>query len=600
MPCFKREKSLTHTTRRTKSNDRDPLAPKPVHPQALRFHGLFGMSYVRQHVMVDDRWTPGSLTEEYSGMADLLARRAVFKRHETKANRQRYFLESKRLKIQCRDGRVKLQNIRVGDCTHKIRNLLDRHKDMQRLYQRMPIDQVVDNINQRTFVMRKERDRLECRLGQLKKEYKQILLNRAVLENRIKYQNEYVIDEEVKSRDFIKKIENSNVRLKAVKAINSTYLKMIQVLRHDAIFYEPILRSLNGDMEDQANFIKHILYLGMPAIAKFRELNQEYRQLEDKSRKNLQEKLQMMASFKSIRPASPLALTTHAKPKVEIPPSANSKRYVRETRSMVVLKLVLKSVEKTIEEIKFVTLCSQAREIYPRMKCQVDNNDKLHRIIECDMLAHEMLETKMKCANVLKGVLMNNLSEEEINRMELLKDLRKTYAEELVKEQETLEYLKNRGDAFVMLRVSVWNMIEILRHVDRQPKLLRTQYPNSYLKLPLLKFEMLNVRSAAPEIYEENIDVVMHVLKRKLYKLMKGYLVEMKPALIARNREEYHADFLASHNMYEQVSENAQQMEAIDDDDLLVENKTLANVPCRKQIKMQSAKFLEELAKRDE
>lgn len=38
------------------------------------------------------------------------------------------------------------------------------------------------------------------------------------------------------------------------------------------------------------------------------------------------------------------------------------------------------------------------------------------------------------------------------SRMELLKDLRKTYAEELEKEQETLEYLKNRGDAFVMLR----------------------------------------------------------------------------------------------------------------------------------------------------
>lgn len=191
-------------------------------------------------------------------------------------------------------------------------------------------------------------------------------LNRAVLENRIKYQNEYVIDEEIKSREFIKKIENSNVRLKAVKTINSTYLKMIQVLRHDAIFYEPILRSLNGDMEDQANFIKHILYLGMPAIAKFKELNQEYRQLEDKSRKNLQEKLKMMAAFKNVRPITPLALTAHGKLKVEIPPSANSKRYVRETRSMLVLKLVLKSVEKTIEEVKFVTLCSQAREIYPR------------------------------------------------------------------------------------------------------------------------------------------------------------------------------------------------------------------------------------------
>jgi len=48
------------------------------------------------------------------------------------------------------------------------------------------------------------------------------------------------------------------------------------------------------------------------------------------------------------------------------------------------------------------------------MKSQVDNNDKLHRMIVNDMLAHEMLETKMKCASVLKGVLVNNLSEEEI------------------------------------------------------------------------------------------------------------------------------------------------------------------------------------------
>lgn len=92
----------------------------------------------------------------------------------------------------------------------------------------------------------------------------------------------------------------------------------------------------------------------------------------------------------------------------------------------------------------------------------------------------------------------------------------------------------------------------------------------------------------------------MHVLKRKLYKLMKGYLMEMKPALIARNREEYHADFLASLSIYEQVHDNGEQIEPLEDDDLIVDNKTLANVPCRKHIKMQSAKFLEQLAKRDE
>ncbi|XP_017849564.1 uncharacterized protein LOC108604547 isoform X5 [Drosophila busckii] len=347
MPCVLREKSLSYSLKRDKNNDRDALAPRPVHPRPLRFHGLFGMSYVRQHVMVDDRWTPNSLTEQFSGMSDLLNRRAIFKHHETKANRQRFFKESKRLKQQCRDGRAKLHNILAGDNSHKIRNFLINHKDMQRLYQKMPMYMVVDNINQRTFVMRKERDRLEFRLDQLKKQYRELLLNRALLENRIKYQNEFVLEGELKSRIFIKKIENSSVRLKAIKTINNTYKKMMQVLLHDEIFYEPILRSLSGDMEDQSNFIKHILYLGTPAIAKFKELSEEYRQLEDKTRKNLHAKLQMLASFK--KPMSLIAAAP-AKAKEEISATADPKRYVRETQSMLMLKLELKSIESTMRE----------------------------------------------------------------------------------------------------------------------------------------------------------------------------------------------------------------------------------------------------------
>ncbi|KAH8359707.1 hypothetical protein KR093_008424, partial [Drosophila rubida] len=592
MPCFMREKSLSYRPRRDKTKDRDVMAPKPVHPRALRFHGLFGMSYVRQHVMVDERWTPNSLTEQFGGMTDLLNRRVIYKKYETKTNRQRYVRESKRLKTQCRDGRAKLQNILSGDNTHKIRNFLIKHRDMQRLYQRMPIHQVVDNINQRTFVLRKERDRLEFRLDQRKHEYRELLLDRAVLENRIKYRNEFVLEEELKSRVFIKKIENSNVRLKAIKTINNTYKKIIQVLLHDEIFYEPILRSLNGDMEDQSNFIKHILYLGIPAIAKFKELNVEFRQIEDKSRKNLQAKLQMLTSLQKVP-------TTQVRNKEEISKTADPKRYVRETRSMMILKLVLKSIESTIKEVKFVTLCSQAKEIYPRMKSQVDNNVKLHRLIENDMLGHEMLETKMKCANVLKGVLVNNLSEEEINRLERIKDLKKTLLNEEEQQAAIMEHIKNRGDAYVLLRINIWNLIEILRHVDRPPRSLRSHYPNSYLKLPLLKFEMLTMRAAAPEVYEENIDNVMHLLKRKVYKLMKGYLVEMKPAMIKRNKEEYHIDFLASRYYYEATEDDDQQAVS-QEQDLLQENKTMAHIPNRKQIKAASAKCLEDMAKRDE
>lgn len=61
-----------HPSRRPKQSFRDEMAPKPVHPRALRFHGLFGEKLVRQHFIVDDRWTPDSLCRQFSGMADLL------------------------------------------------------------------------------------------------------------------------------------------------------------------------------------------------------------------------------------------------------------------------------------------------------------------------------------------------------------------------------------------------------------------------------------------------------------------------------------------------------------------------------------------------
>jgi len=74
MPCFMREKSLSFRPRRDKVNDRDAMAPKPVRPRAIRYHGLFGMSIASQHLIVDEKWTPDSLVEQYSGFTDLLSK----------------------------------------------------------------------------------------------------------------------------------------------------------------------------------------------------------------------------------------------------------------------------------------------------------------------------------------------------------------------------------------------------------------------------------------------------------------------------------------------------------------------------------------------
>ncbi|XP_064550290.1 uncharacterized protein LOC135436578 [Drosophila montana] len=584
MPCFKRERSLSLGPRRAKRGNGKDVVIKPVRPRSVKFHGLLGMGFVSQHLFVDNNWTPDSLNEQFTLMRDLLTRRRIYNLHEKEANRRLLRKESKRLKTQCTDGRIKLQNISTGNNAHEIRNMLINRTDMQRLYQKMPIDQVLENINQRTFVMRKERDRLSNRLDQLKRKYNQLLIDRAEVENRIRYENEFVLEEELVSRVLLKKIENSSVRLRAIRTINTTYKKMVQVLSQDEIFYEPVLHSLDDDIEDQSNMIKYILFLGMPAINKFNVLNREYKLLDEKSRKNLQAKLKILASMQK-----PAAVVGPPKDKEKPVTSEDpNDRYVRETRSMASLRAQSSLIEDTIKNLKYITTCSQAREIFPRVKGELQNNKSLAREIANDLQAHHMLRSKMKYTTVLEQVLVNNLSEEEINRLERIRELKKILKEDEDFEQSLVDYINNCANIYVMLRVSIWNLIAILQNVDRNPRHFNFRYPNSYLKLPLLKFELLDMHVMPPGFYEEDIDKLMHVLKRKVYKLVKAYTVQMESETpICRNK--YHQAFLATCKTYSSVNGEDEHMAVVGLDD----DKANATIPSRKQIKAFSAKVVE-------
>lgn len=52
--------------------------------------------------------------------------------------------------------------------------------------------------------------------------------------------------------------------------------------------------------------------------------------------------------------------------------------------------------------------------------------------------------------------------------------------------------------------------MDVVDHFDHQAKASRSVYPNSYLKLPLLRFEMLNMIAAPPGLYEEDRESTDH------------------------------------------------------------------------------------------
>nr|AAX33651.1 Dbuz\CG14609e-PA [Drosophila buzzatii] len=583
MPCGVRNKN--QLTRQKRLNGIP--AAKPVRPRDPNAHGLLSYGNVSQHLVIDDTWTPSSIVEQYTHLNSLLVVRNIYNKFEKEANKKRIRDKAADLKEECRDGRIKLKKISVGNNAHEIRNILNNHRSMQRLYQKLPIDQVADNIDQSTFVLRKERDRLRSRLEQLKRKLFQLQVDRSDIENRIKYENEFVLEEEIKSRILQKKLDSSTVRFRAIKSINITYKKMVQVLTDDEIFYEPILSSLDNDILDQSKMIKFIIDLGLPVIDRFKQLKTEFHRLEERSQADFQSKIKLIGDLER----RPTFVPLQPKDMRKTIYRSDHEHYLRETRSMMELKQESVNIEKVIKELKFHTLCAQAHDIYPSARSQARKNQKLRRQIEYEHMNREIMEEKQYSAGLLRSVLVHNLNEEEIKRLTYIETLRNQLKKERDIQKDALEYIQNRAKAFIMIRVCLWNLVEILRYIDRSPYSSRRRYRTSYLRLPLLKFEMYTMFSMAPPIFEEDIDNIMHLVKRKIYKLVKAYEnVPLRDLNTKKFVDEYHKRYVESFQFF------ADSQRSIDESRMSFDHdKVDLSILSRRQIKAMSSKLIEEI-----
>lgn len=92
------------------------------------------------------------------------------------AERKKEYEKLTNLRKDIKDGRAKLKIGLYGD-VQRTKNVLQNHKDLQRLYQNMPASVIVENMDQRTFVKRKELDRLVCKKKQLTEKYEEIIVS---------------------------------------------------------------------------------------------------------------------------------------------------------------------------------------------------------------------------------------------------------------------------------------------------------------------------------------------------------------------------------------------------------------------------------------
>uniref|UniRef100_A0A1A9WFM0 Uncharacterized protein n=1 Tax=Glossina brevipalpis TaxID=37001 RepID=A0A1A9WFM0_9MUSC len=584
-------------------NKPDASAPKPVYLTVDGNHALFSSTHTHNHMMSDERWTADCLIEQCQRVTILMHRRLHFQKRVNTARRKKLLGNCTKLRTQNNDGRKKLKATLTGENAIEINKYLLHHKQLSRLFKNLSLPQIVMNMDQRTFVMRKEMDRLKFRRDHLEQELEESLMRLSVVQNRIIYEDRFHIPEEAVIHRMQTKIVNSRRRIRALKNLNYTYQRMIKLIQHDEIYYEPILQSLEKDIENLDGFIKYTVYIGLPAIKRFEKLETELKMKERKARKALHMKVQSIGGYKNLLKKG--ASTGYKAKKAELYFDWG-KHYERNTKSMMALKYDLEEIEKSIAKVQERTLCSRPKFIYPTFKFQKESNASLEKTIALTTLRVNSNAYKVSSAEVKRYSAMENFWKITRIYTEKIGWLEQKIDEQSQIEQDLVVYLKNRSAMMLIFRFALWNFHDLLRHVKGKDCIhFKQVYRSEHLKLPLLKYEMLLMHAAPPALLEEKIHIVLEVVQRKLTVVMKTYLELLWEAKIEEHKPtailKYQEEFLKTYEMQEAV-ERTSELHGDDNGDeeiALDETKVMSAIHSRRSMKELSAKIVEDFSKRE-
>uniref|UniRef100_A0A1A9WFM1 Uncharacterized protein n=1 Tax=Glossina brevipalpis TaxID=37001 RepID=A0A1A9WFM1_9MUSC len=138
-------------------------------------HAFLGLRYVKQHMMSDNNWGFQQLADQMENFKRMMKTYQTVSSLEKKADSYMYNKVLKKLRNKVRDGRLLLY-------THKNQKqkVTNYFHDKTRicLYKDMSLFEISEKLDQQTFVLRKEHDRLQFRCEELKKKLEALVRRR--------------------------------------------------------------------------------------------------------------------------------------------------------------------------------------------------------------------------------------------------------------------------------------------------------------------------------------------------------------------------------------------------------------------------------------
>lgn len=102
----------------------------------------------------------------------------------------------------------------------------------------------------------------------------------AVQQEMNRYYDIKEFQEERDTKRLLVELKNSETRCRSIQKINSTYKKVLDMLMHDALYYQPVLEALHDDWKEQTMLVDQTYSIGFPAIQNVKKLEKDLKKVQ--------------------------------------------------------------------------------------------------------------------------------------------------------------------------------------------------------------------------------------------------------------------------------------------------------------------------------
>lgn len=106
--------------------------------------------------------------------------------------------------------------------------------------------------------------------------------------------------EERDTKRLLVELKNSETRCRSIQKINSTYKKVLDMLMHDALYYQPVLEALNNDWREQTALVDQTYSIGFPAMQNVKKLEKELNKVQQIVKKEENQRFEEVSKSRQV------------------------------------------------------------------------------------------------------------------------------------------------------------------------------------------------------------------------------------------------------------------------------------------------------------